>query len=85
LQAQEGGLTNTRRRLRAGGAVEAITLALACELQGRDVTVNAVAPGAIDTEMLEHYLRDREDARTRIAGPARWINGQVLYVNGGAI
>jgi 3-oxoacyl-[acyl-carrier protein] reductase len=38
------------------GAVEAITLALARELQGRDITVNAVSPGPIHTEMLENYL-----------------------------
>ncbi|HEX3782544.1 MAG TPA: SDR family oxidoreductase [Pseudonocardiaceae bacterium] len=33
------------------GAVEAITLALARELRGRDVTVNAVAPGPTATEL----------------------------------
>jgi 3-oxoacyl-[acyl-carrier protein] reductase len=90
------------------GAVEAITLVLARELRGRDITVNTIAPGAIETEMLERFLEEGgEQARAEIAGlspmerigtpddiadvviflagPGRWINGQVLYANGGAI
>jgi 3-oxoacyl-[acyl-carrier protein] reductase len=87
------------------GAVEAITLTLARELRGRDITVNAVAPGPTATAL---FLSDKPDELiTRmageaplgrlgrpsdvaevvafLAGPGRWINGQVLYVNGGAI
>ncbi|WP_404827747.1 SDR family oxidoreductase [Conexibacter stalactiti] len=89
------------------GAVEALTLLLARELDGRDVTVNTVAPGAIETEMLDAFLVGREAVREEIrrqsplermgapddiaavvrflAGPGRWINGQILYANGGAI
>ncbi|SDH36576.1 SDR family NAD(P)-dependent oxidoreductase [Nonomuraea jiangxiensis] len=37
------------------GGVEALTLLLARELRGRDVTVNAVAPGAIETDMLQEF------------------------------
>jgi NAD(P)-dependent dehydrogenase (short-subunit alcohol dehydrogenase family) len=33
-----------------------MTLALARELRWRDITVNAVAPGAIVTEMLENFF-----------------------------
>lgn len=88
-------------------AVEALTLTLARELRGRDVTVNAVAPGSIATEMLEEYLAGDEELRRSVAagsplgrvgtpgdvaevvlflaGPGRWVNGQVVYVNGGAI
>jgi 3-oxoacyl-[acyl-carrier protein] reductase len=33
------------------GAIDAVTRALACELAPRRITVNAVAPGVIDTEM----------------------------------
>ncbi|MFC8827352.1 SDR family oxidoreductase [Streptomyces sp. NPDC057137] len=90
------------------GAVESMTLVLARELRGRDITVNAVAPGAIETEMFAKFVEDGgEQVRDRVAalapmervgtpddiaevvtflaGPARWINGQVIFVNGGAI
>nr|WP_318546492.1 SDR family NAD(P)-dependent oxidoreductase [Mycobacterium lepraemurium] len=39
------------------GAVEAITMIRARELRGRDITVNAVAPGATTTEMLKSYFQ----------------------------
>ncbi|SFR29948.1 3-oxoacyl-[acyl-carrier protein] reductase [Lentzea waywayandensis] len=87
------------------GAVEAITLTLARELRGRNITVNAVAPGPTATAL---FLDGKsEELITRIAGesplerlgePAdlaevvaflagagRWVNGQVIYVNGGSI
>ncbi|WP_431973476.1 SDR family oxidoreductase [Micromonospora haikouensis] len=85
-------------------AVDAITLILARELGGRDVTVNAVAPGATGTDLflagkdeqtiaamaamspmnrLGHPA-DTAEVVAFLAGPARWINGQVVYVNGGA-
>jgi 3-oxoacyl-[acyl-carrier protein] reductase len=92
------------------GAVEALTLVVARELRGRDITVNAVAPGAIATDMLEEFFAaqpDSDAARARVeslsplerlglptdisavvtflAGPGRWINGQVIFVNGGAV
>lgn len=87
------------------GAVEAITLTLARELRGRDITVNAVAPGPIATALFfdgksEELVNriaaepplerlgepgDIADIVTFLAGPGRWINGQVLYANGGAI
>lgn len=88
-------------------AVESLTLILAREMRGRDVTVNAVAPGSVDTDMLEEYLAGDEALRASIAalsplerlgtsadiaeavmflaGPGRWVNGQVIYLNGGAI
>ncbi|WP_030899465.1 SDR family oxidoreductase [Streptomyces sp. NRRL F-5126] len=86
------------------GAVEAMTLVLARELRGRDVTVNAVAPGPTATplfldgkspELIERLgaasplerLGTPEDiagAVAFLAGPdGRWINGQVLFANGG--
>jgi 3-oxoacyl-[acyl-carrier protein] reductase len=49
------------------GAVEAMTLVLARELRGRDVTVNAVAPGAIATEMLDQFLEGKPEERAGIA------------------
>lgn len=85
------------------GAVEAMTLILARELRGRDVTVNAVAPGPTATPLfLDGKDADTVDRLARVsplerlgepadiaetvaflAGPGRWVNGQVLYVNGG--
>ncbi|MFF3366784.1 SDR family oxidoreductase [Streptomyces misionensis] len=86
------------------GAVEAMTLILARELRGRDVTVNAVAPGPTATPLfvegkseeliariaaaapLERLGAPEDIAETVsfLAGPAgRWINGQVLFSNGG--
>ncbi|WP_084486823.1 SDR family oxidoreductase [Nocardia sienata] len=85
------------------GAVEAMTLILARELRGREVTVNVVAPGPTATPLfLDGKDADTVDRLARmsplerlgepadiaemvafLAGPARWVNGQVLYVNGG--
>ncbi|MDQ1305691.1 MAG: 3-oxoacyl-[acyl-carrier protein] reductase [Actinomycetota bacterium] len=86
------------------GAVEALTLILARELRGRDVTVNTVAPGPTATPLFlegksgEDVQRsaglnpmsrigtpqDIGEVVASLAGPARWINGQTVFVNGGA-
>ncbi|MEU6843368.1 SDR family oxidoreductase [Streptomyces sp. NPDC046716] len=87
------------------GAVEAMTLILARELGGRDITVNAVAPGPTATplflegkspELIDRIAsaaalgrlgtpEDIAGAVAFLAGPdGRWINGQVLFANGGA-
>ena len=44
------------------GALEALTRALAVELGSRNITVNAVAPGIIETDMSEQ-LRQRAEAQ----------------------
>ncbi|MET9634135.1 SDR family oxidoreductase [Lentzea sp. NPDC006480] len=87
------------------GGVEALTLVLARELRGRDITVNAVAPGPTATAL---FLEGKDQATidnlakqaplerigspediaeviSFLAGPARWINGQVVRANGGII
>ncbi|MFF5303712.1 SDR family oxidoreductase [Streptomyces sp. NPDC013161] len=84
-------------------AVEAMTLVLARELRGKDITVNTVAPGPTATSL---FLDGKDEATVQnlakaaplerlgapddiaesvafLAGPARWINGQVLFANGG--
>jgi 3-oxoacyl-[acyl-carrier protein] reductase len=86
------------------GGVEAITLILARELRGRDITVNTVAPGPTATPLFfegkPQELIDRIAAEPPLerlgepsdiaeiiaflAGPARWINGQIIYANGGS-
>jgi 3-oxoacyl-[acyl-carrier protein] reductase len=87
------------------GAVDAITLILAKEMRGRDVTVNSVAPGPTATPLfLEGKDQDTLDRMRSepplerlgtpadiaevvafLAGPARWVNGQVIYPNGGVV
>jgi 3-oxoacyl-[acyl-carrier protein] reductase len=87
------------------GGVEAVTLILARELRGRDITVNAVAPGPTATAL---FLEGKDEETIQrlasqaplerlgapsdiaevvafLAGPARWINGQVLRANGGIV
>ncbi|MEU0203383.1 MULTISPECIES: SDR family oxidoreductase [unclassified Streptomyces] len=100
----------TRTQLPAYGAyvaskaaVQSITLILARELRGKDITVNTVAPGPVATPLflegkdeatvgrfaqatpLERLGEPRDIAESVafLAGPARWVNGQVLYTNGG--
>lgn len=87
------------------GAVEAMTLILAREMRGRDITVNAVAPGPTATDLFLEGKDEETVARMSaqpplerlgspadiaevvsfLAGPARWINGQVLRANGGIV
>jgi len=83
-------------------AVESLTLVLARELRGKDVTVNAIAPGPTatklflngkDEQLIERLAslsplerlgtpEDIAEVVTFLAGPARWINGQVIFPNG---
>jgi 3-oxoacyl-[acyl-carrier protein] reductase len=86
------------------GGVEAITLILARELRGKDVTANVIAPGPTATPLFLEGKNDEliskiasanpferlgtpediAEATAFLTGPGgRWINGQVLFANGG--
>jgi 3-oxoacyl-[acyl-carrier protein] reductase len=85
-------------------AVDALTRILAKELRGRDITVNAVAPGPTATAAFLDSTPAEEQEQLAALPPlgrlgrpddiagvvsflvgqaGRWVNGQVVYANGG--
>jgi 3-oxoacyl-[acyl-carrier protein] reductase len=87
-------------------AVDALTRILAKELRGRDITVNAVAPGPTATAAFLSSTPAEEQEQLAalpplgrlgrpddvagvvsfLVGPTgRWVNGQVVYANGGFV
>ena len=87
-------------------AVDAVTRILAKVLRGRDITVNAVAPGPTATAAFLASTPAQEQEQLAAAPPlgrlgrpkdiagvvsflvgptGRWVNGQVVYANGGFV
>jgi 3-oxoacyl-[acyl-carrier protein] reductase len=64
----------------SSAAVEAMTRVLACELRGRHITVNAVAPGL---ENPGDPAAIADIAAFLVSGDGRSLNGQVIHVDGG--
>lgn len=52
----------------AKGAVEVLTRYQACELAARRITVNVLAPGAIETDFGGGFVRDNPEMNRQIAG-----------------
>ncbi|PSJ27880.1 short-chain dehydrogenase [Streptosporangium nondiastaticum] len=62
-----GGMPELIAYTMTKGAVDSFTSVLAKQLGERGITVNAVAPGAIDTDMNASWLRDSAEAREGVA------------------
>ena len=59
LNAKNGGIITGGAYASSKGAVHSFTFALSKELAAYDISVNAVAPGPIDTDMIKAYPEEK--------------------------
>lgn len=67
------------------GAVTQLTKSLAVDCAGRNININAVAPGYMDTEMCANMTQERKDETTARIPSGRWgtpddMKGPVLFL-----
>jgi NAD(P)-dependent dehydrogenase (short-subunit alcohol dehydrogenase family) len=62
LAGRTGGVLTGPAYAASKGAVESLAKSLATELAPRDITVNCVAPGAVETEMIRSHSPERRAA-----------------------
>lgn len=74
--ARSGGLATGPAYAASKGGVEALTKALANQLAPRRITVNAVAPGATDTPMLDAHPPERIKAIAKLTPLGRIATAQ---------
>lgn len=67
------------------GAVTQLTKSLAVDCAGRNININAVAPGYMDTEMCANMTQERKDETSKRIPAGRWgtpndLKGPVLFL-----
>lgn len=67
------------------GAITQLTKSLAVDCAGRNININALAPGYMDTEMCANMTQDRKDETTVRIPQGRWgtpedMKGPVLFL-----
>jgi len=62
LAGRTGGILTGPAYAASKGAIESLAKSLATELAPREITVNCVAPGAVETEMIRSHSAERRSA-----------------------
>ena len=67
------------------GAVTQLTKSIAVDCAGRNININALAPGYMDTEMCSNMTQERKDETSKRIPAVRWgtpedMKGPVLFL-----